>query len=77
MDTRLDRWDVRHCARCDQDHSSLEFRHFNGQPIDDIWDWWAICPITGDPVLGRRGGYADGKGGTVANQTAGAADEDN
>jgi hypothetical protein len=46
------------CARCSVHHDDLEFKPFNGLPIVDedgtVWDWWAVCPITGDPVLLRH-----------------------
>jgi hypothetical protein len=47
---------IYHCARCGQDHELTEFFPFNGNPIEDsdgIWDWWAFCPVTGDPILMR------------------------
>lgn len=35
----------------------MEFKRFSGDPIEDldgtIWDWWGICPVTGDPVMQR------------------------
>jgi hypothetical protein len=48
--------DVDHCARCSGDHP-VTFKRFAGNPIVDddgtAWDWWGICPATGDPVLLR------------------------
>lgn len=44
--------DVIYCARCMGDHT-MEFKPFKGHPIDDNWNWWGICPTTGDPVLLR------------------------
>lgn len=48
--------DVKHCARCGQDHDRIIFYEF-GRPIVDedgtVWDWWATCPNTGDPILLR------------------------
>lgn len=47
---------VRHCARCDQDHENLEFKRFV-RPIEDedgtLWNYWSLCPNTGDPILLR------------------------
>ena len=47
---------VNHCARCGKDHRELKFHKFK-QPIVDedgtVWEYWTICPRTGDPVLLR------------------------
>lgn len=47
--------DVKHCARCGSDHLKLEFRPFKLVPIGDsdgtLWNYWAMCPITREPVL--------------------------
>lgn len=47
--------EVTSCARCGKDHD-VTFYQF-GNPIVDtdgtIWDWWGLCPNTGDPVLLR------------------------
>lgn len=55
MEEHKRRTTIHHCARCGQDHIDMEFKMFNGDPIEDqdgtVWDWWGICPITGDPVL--------------------------
>jgi hypothetical protein len=46
---------VRHCARCDEDHTDLEFTQFRNNPIEDtdgtVWNWWAMCPVTNEPIL--------------------------
>ena len=46
---------VYRCARCGKDHEHIVFVHINGDPITDedgtMWDWWALCPVTGDPIL--------------------------
>ena len=47
------------CARCGPDtphpSDSLEFHAFTNAPIEDtdgtVWTHWALCPITGEPVL--------------------------
>lgn len=42
------------CARCGTDHE-IEFKHFVGASLEDpggvIYDWWGLCPVTGDPVF--------------------------
>lgn len=47
---------ITHCARCHQDHDYLWFERF-GYPVIDgdgtVWDWWALCPVTHEPVLMR------------------------
>lgn len=44
------------CARCGRDHDGVIFYEF-GRPIVDsdgtVWDWWGLCPTTGDPILLR------------------------
>lgn len=48
---------VQHCARCGQDHEKLNYKAFVN-PIEDedgtVWSHWALCPVTGDPVLMRK-----------------------
>lgn len=44
---------VRICARCAKDHEAVLFKKFVGNPINGIYDYWAICPETGDPILMR------------------------
>ena len=50
-------WGVKRCARCGQDHPDMAFKKFVGSPIVDedgtVWNYWATCPVTGDPVLGH------------------------
>ena len=45
---------IYNCARCGNDHENLEFVRFQ-RPIEDrdgrTWEWWATCPVNGDPVL--------------------------
>lgn len=45
---------ILHCARCGNDHE-IEFKHFTGASFEDadgiVYDWWGLCPVTGDPVL--------------------------
>lgn len=52
MDTKS--FTVLGCARCGQDHSGFIFQKFQN-PIADadgtVWDWWGLCPTTGEPVL--------------------------
>lgn len=42
--------DVKHCARCWNDHDKLEFREML-HPTSDGFTHWALCPIVGHPVL--------------------------
>lgn len=46
---------ITNCARCGDDHDKLKFTEFSKNPIIDsdgtIWDFWALCPITKEPVL--------------------------
>lgn len=55
---------VRHCTRCDGDHE-VEFEQFIKHPITDsdgtIYDWWGLCPVTGDPILMRKLGGDNGR----------------
>lgn len=43
------------CARCSGTHENLEYKPFSKHPIEDtdgtIWDSFAICPITNEPIL--------------------------
>lgn len=47
--------DIKHCARCNEDHERLEFSKFIQNPIEDsdgtIWNYWALCPTNSEPVL--------------------------
>lgn len=46
--------DVFKCARCGYDHASLEFNKFENPIVDSdstIWNWWALCRVTNEPVL--------------------------
>lgn len=47
---------VLNCARCGGDHKALKYRKLR-QPIEDgdttLWEWWATCPTTGEPILMR------------------------
>lgn len=49
--------DVKHCARCNDDHEQLEFRKLTN-PITDcddvVWEWWSLCPYCGEPILLRK-----------------------
>lgn len=45
---------VRHCARCGGDHPVTVKRFASNPVVDDdgtVWDWWGLCPATGDPIL--------------------------
>lgn len=50
---------VKNCARCGQNHpDGLEFKQFLQPVIDDdgtVWNYWATCPVTGDPILMKWG----------------------
>ena len=44
------------CGRCGRAHYGLVFTRFNGAPITRggrTYDWWGVCPTTGDPILAR------------------------
>lgn len=45
---------IRRCARCGTDHDVIVFTELR-RPIEDsdgtVWNWWTLCPITGEPVL--------------------------
>jgi hypothetical protein len=44
------------CARCEEDHETLEFSKFRRPMIDDngtAWSHWAMCPIENAPILLR------------------------
>jgi len=47
---------VLHCARCGENHEDLLFSLFTN-PIEDsdgtVWAYWAMCPITDEPILLR------------------------
>lgn len=44
------------CARCGQSHK-MKFNKFAINPIEEsdgtVWNYWGLCPITGEPVLNR------------------------
>ncbi len=48
---------VSNCARCGKDHDNLEFDKLTAPIASDDgsepWNYWAICPISGEPVLMR------------------------
>lgn len=49
-------FNVNGCARCSHDHVDLPFKHFERPIIDGDgtqWDWWALCPVTAEPILLR------------------------
>jgi recombinational DNA repair protein (RecF pathway) len=41
--------DVRHCARCQQDHDAVEFKPLTNAPPE--CSHWAMCPVTNEPIL--------------------------
>jgi hypothetical protein len=47
---------IEYCARCGGNHVGLRFKRILN-PIEDcdqiVWNWFAICPATGDPILLR------------------------
>lgn len=49
---------VLHCARCGEDHIEAIVYHEFKRPVVDndgtIWAYWGTCPMTGDPILGRK-----------------------
>lgn len=62
-------FDVRHCVRCGEDHAAMEFHQIVGTPEVDadgtVWNWWGVCPVTGDPVRLTEGDKVDpAKAGT-------------
>lgn len=57
MDTMRpwDRFTIVCCARCSGDHEDMKFMKFD-RPIvfgRVTYEWWGICPTSGDPVLLR------------------------
>lgn len=53
---------VFNCARCGEDHDDLIFVKMVGKPImveDFEYAWWALCPVTRDPLIMRTGGDDD------------------
>lgn len=49
--------DIKHCARCNNDHEQLEFRKLTNPVVDcdDVtWEWWSLCPYSGEPILLRK-----------------------
>lgn len=40
------------CARCNKDHNDLDFVPLLN--ATDEWKWFAICPITEQPILLRK-----------------------
>jgi len=47
---------VRHCARCEQDHDDVEFKEFSLHPIwdgedEESWTHWAMCPTLNEPII--------------------------
>lgn len=44
---------VINCARCGGEHHDLPLKYFEIPIIDpeDTWDSWAMCPVSGDPIL--------------------------
>lgn len=58
LPTPTHRSDIFQCARCGEDHQQLSFRKFIKSPVVDedgtVWDYWAVCPTTGDPVLQKH-----------------------
>lgn len=52
METIQDRtikMDVLGCARCGQDHYSLDFKPIAGG--NPNYDYWTLCPVTGEPIM--------------------------
>lgn len=37
------------CARCGMEHKYLKFERLDN-PTDN-YEWWSICPSTGQPIL--------------------------
>lgn len=51
---------VRACARCEGDHDAVRFMPFRfpvitptGGSGEVVYEWWALCPTTGEPILMR------------------------
>lgn len=46
---------IKHCARCEQDHADLEFAAFTKHPIEHsdgiVSMHWAMCPVLKEPIL--------------------------
>lgn len=48
-------YDVFGCARCGEDHPTLEFKKFSNQPVGDqrgVYAFWGLCPVKQEPVIG-------------------------
>lgn len=45
-------YSIVNCARCGEDHESIEVKKFKLNPIDD-YEWWGICPTTKEPIIIR------------------------
>lgn len=54
---RTRRLNIHNCSRCGSTHLDITAKKFD-RPIEDtdgtIWDWWATCPTTGDPIIARN-----------------------
>lgn len=49
--------DLDGCARCGLNHTGLVWVPFSRPPTGPdgvVWTHWAICPVSGDPILMRR-----------------------
>ncbi len=46
--------DVKHCARCRQDHKDLLFKALTHPVVDSdgtVWEWYTLCPVNHEPIL--------------------------
>lgn len=49
--------DVFKCARCGQNHAKVAFKRLKRPVIDSdgtVWNYWAMCPETREPILMMR-----------------------
>jgi hypothetical protein len=49
MDANSFRTTITGCARCGQEHKNILVAKF-GRPAGQ-YQWWAICPNTGEPIM--------------------------
>ena len=40
---------VNNCARCNQNHSNIEFIPFTIPPLE--YTYWGMCPAVNEPIL--------------------------
>jgi hypothetical protein len=51
------------CARCNGNHQALTFRQFTAPmktPGGEAFAYWALCPVTGEPILAKAAEASNG-----------------